>query len=340
MRRMRSLAALSSALLALTALGCGASAKHPVSPGGGGAGTPDAAIQAGLRTAANPGAAQFPSPQGRSVLALANGVATAAQANLGLSTSDITPGRNRLSFALVATDNHFIYGPTAVYVAPSAHAPAEGPYPAPIDSLITAPQFLSKTVAGDPLAIKGIYAATVGITKPGSWAALALTRTPAGIVAAVTRFVVRGTDQVPSVGQAPPRIHTPTLASVHGDVAAIDTRVPHDDMHAVDFASVIGRRPIVLLFATPQLCQTRVCGPVTDIELQMEHEFAGRAVFIHNEVYAQNDANKGLRPQLLAFRLQTDPWLFTFDRRGRIAARIEGAFGLNAARQAVRAALG
>jgi hypothetical protein len=61
--------------------------------------------------------------------------------------------------------------------------------------------------------------------------------------------------------------------------------------------------------------------------------------FIHNEIYVDNDPNKGLRPQLRAFGLETEPWLFTFDRRGRVAARLEGTFGIRAFRQAVRAAL-
>jgi hypothetical protein len=336
---MRLLVAAALVTFAVGTAGCGGGGKHATSTTAPprSQGTANAAIQQGLRRAANPLAAQFPAPNGRTLRALGN--SAIGQANFGLSTSVITPGSNRLAFGLIGSDNHFLYGPTAVYVAPSPDAPAQGPYVAPIDSMITAPRFESKTVANDPLAIKGIYASTVRVSKPGVWTALALTKTPRGMVGSVVQFAVRRKDAIPAVGQTPPRIHTPTVASVHGNLSAIDTRLPHDDMHRVDFAGVIGRRPVVLLFATPQLCQSRVCGPVTDIELQMEHEFAGKAVFIHNEVYAQNSVNKGLRPQLLAFRLRTEPWLFTFDRRGRIAARVEGAFGLNAFRAAVRAAL-
>jgi hypothetical protein len=67
-------------------------------------------------------------------------------------------------------------------------------------------------------------------------------------------------------------------------VATIDTRIPPDDMQRVDFATVLGRRPVALLFATPALCHSRVCGPVTDIMFQLEHEFGPRMTFIHNEV--------------------------------------------------------
>jgi hypothetical protein len=110
-------------------------------------------------------------------------------------------------------------------------------------------------------------------------------------------------------------------------------------MHEENFRDVLGERPVALLFSTPQLCQSRVCGPVTDIELQLESEYGERMTFIHQEVYVDNELEKGLRPPLRAFHLETEPWLFTFDRQGRVAARLEGSFGVNAFRRAVEAAL-
>ena len=53
----------------------------------------------------------------------------------------------------------------------------------------------------------------------------------------------------------------------------------------------------------------------------------------------KNQPTQGLRPQLKAFHLETEPWLFTVDRSGVIAARLEGAFGINEFRQAIEAAL-
>jgi hypothetical protein len=47
-----------------------------------------------------------------------------------------------------------------------------------------------------------------------------------------------------------------------------------------------------------------------------------------------------LRPQLKAFHLETEPWLFTIDRRGIIAARLEGAFGVDELTDALNAELG
>jgi hypothetical protein len=44
-------------------------------------------------------------------------------------------------------------------------------------------------------------------------------------------------------------------------------------------------------------------------------------------------------PPLRAYGLPSEPWLFTIDRRGRVAARLEGSFGIGELRQAIERAL-
>ena len=111
------------------------------------------------------------------------------------------------------------------------------------------------------------------------------------------------------------------------------------ELHEKSLKEVLGRQPVALLFATPQLCQSRVCGPVLDIELEMKAKYGEKMAFIHQEVYEDNQVDRGLRHPLLDFDLQTEPWLFTFDRTGRVAARLEGSFGIRAFEQAIEAAL-
>ena len=95
---------------------------------------------------------------------------------------------------------------------------------------------------------------------------------------------------MPGPGDPAPRIHTPTEADVGGDLAAIDTRLPPSSMHDADFADVVGKKPVVLLFATPQLCQSRVCGPVVDIAEQVEGRArGGRGVHPHGGLPRQQD---------------------------------------------------
>jgi hypothetical protein len=46
------------------------------------------------------------------------------------------------------------------------------------------------------------------------------------------------------------------------------------------------------------------------------------------EIYRDNDPGKALRPQVIAYRLQTEPWVFVIDRNGIVETRIEGAFSV------------
>jgi hypothetical protein len=129
----------------------------------------------------------------------------------------------------------------------------------------------------------------------------------------------------PDEGQQAVSVHTLTVHDVK-KVSAITTRVPPDtNLLQDDFAKVLGRKPVVLIFATPALCQSRVCGPVVDVAEQVKSAFGNRVAFIHQEIYKDNQPNKGLRPQLLKWRLESEPWTFVIDRSGRITARIEGA---------------
>jgi hypothetical protein len=82
-----------------------------------------------------------------------------------------------------------------------------------------------------------------------------------------------------------------------------------------------------------------VCGPVTDIELQLKAKHGDAMTFIHQEVYADNDPNKGLRPPLKAFNLKSEPWLFVVGPDGKVTARLEGSFGLKTFENAIKTAL-
>ena len=124
-------------------------------------------------------------------------------------------------------------------------------------------------------------------------------------------------------------IHTPTADDV-GEHQRDRHPVPPDDMHDVDFADVVGKKPVVLLFATPALCQSRVCGPVVDVAEQVKRDRPDDAAYIHMEIYNQNDPNKGAAPAgRCDFNLRTEPWLFVINSDGTISTRIEGAFSVD-----------
>jgi hypothetical protein len=260
------------------------------------------------------------------------------QAQFGAATGSFTPGKRRVAFALNTSSGAFIYAPTVMYIAKTPNSRAQGPFLAPADPMLVAPKYRSKQNAG-PGGIQAIYSANVPLPHAGTYPVLTMTELPSGLVGATGEVAVAKSSPIPDVGSKPPAIATDTLSSVHGDAALLTTRVPAEQMHSVALNQALGKRPVALLFSTPQLCISKVCGPVTDVAVSLQKQFGNRITFIHQEVYVNNEPTKGLRPQMKAFHLQTEPWLFTIDKHGVIAARLEGAFGVNELRQALEAAL-
>jgi hypothetical protein len=207
--------------------------------------------------------------------------------------------------------------------------------------LVTEGRYRSRQAAEESDPFAAVYQAQVPFDQKGAWAVLAVTRTGNTYVAAPAQVQVntKKADPIPDVGERAPKVRTDTLESVKGDEDLLDTRVPPSDMHQESFDAVVGKKPVALLFATPQLCQSRVCGPVTDVALQLKAEYGDRVEFIHQEVYVDNDPQKGLRPALDSFHLRTEPWLFVVDADGMITARLEGSFGLKAFEDALNTAL-
>jgi hypothetical protein len=322
---MRLVTLMLAAALAVVASSCG--------NGGGGSSS-----DVGATPPKVPSVTQFPKVRGRTMTELAATVQPGPV--LAPSVSLLVPGKNRFGFGLFDRQRKQITdAPGAIYIARGENSRAYGPYVARWESLEVKGHYLSKTVATDPDAAKTLYVADVPFRKPGKYVVLGLFRLDNRLVGAGTTInVVKGSN-VPKVGDPAPKIDTPTKASVGGDLSKIDTRDPHDDMHDVNFAAAYGKRPIVLLFATPALCQSRVCGPVVDIAEEVRHARKDDdTAWIHMEIYNNNQLNDGYRPQFLRYHLPGEPWLFTINRQGKVAAEIEGAFSADELEKAVDAA--
>jgi hypothetical protein len=331
----RGAALLAAALITAGMAGCGSdnstgNAKPPP-------GVSKSRFPALLADAASVTKADFEPAAGRKLSQIA--ALAKSQAQVGFASSVIEPGANRLAFGLIDSQNNFLYGRSAVYIARTQNSPARGPYIAPADTLVTKPAFRSQTAAGESDPIAAIYAAQVNFKKTGRQVVLVLSKTPQGVFGALAPVDVKNS-RLPKVGEPMPPVATETVADAGGVESKIDTRLPPAPaLHQKRLKDVLGKKPVVLLIATPLLCQSRVCGPVVDIELQMKAEFGDRVEFIHQEVYKNNEVAKGLRDPLLQLHLETEPWLFAIKRDGTIAARAEGSFGVNEFRKAVQAAL-
>jgi hypothetical protein len=219
--------------------------------------------------------------------------------------------------------------------------PAIGPFTAAVETLETDAAFRAQTTSNDPDSALAVYTAQINFPAEGEWRIAALINEGDKLTATLLPSANVGQfTQVPAVGDVPPRIHTPTAAEVGGDLSQLTTRVPPDTQNEADFAEVLGQKPVVLLFSTPQFCQSRVCGPVVDVAEQVKEQYGDEVEFIHMEIYNDNDPSKGVRPQVRAFNLPSEPWLFVMDGDGVITTALEGAFGVDELTRAVQEVAG
>lgn len=301
----------------------------------------------GISSHPAPPASEFPTAEG--TLADVFRRAGAESSLVVLPTQEVFDrGTDRYAFGVFTAGKEQVTdAKVALYFAHGADGRALGPYPARIESLATKPAFIAQTTGQDPAAAKVVYVTdSAPLAAKGEWRVLALVREGGKLAATLmpsavvghfvqaTRGFPKSTANPPDVGQRAPDVHTPTPAEVGGDLAKIDTRIPPDDMHE-DLATVLGRKPVVLVFATPQFCQSRICGPVVDEEEQVKQVYGDRVAFIHMEIYNENNPAKGVRPQVRAYRLPSEPWTFVIDRHGIVSARFEGALSVREMEAAV-----
>jgi len=312
-----------------------------------------------------PPADEFPSAEGRTLREVLKAADERFEGKVSAPAEVFYPGKNRYPFGVFDSEDRQIpAADVALYLAkvptpqPGAKSksgnrgqvsraqaqaldqPARGPFPASIESLATKPAFRSASTGGDPDAAAVVYSTELDLPSPGEWKVAAILKEDGELVGAqMPGLVVGQFRMIPRPGDKAPVIHTPTPRDVGGDPSKLTTRVPPGDQNKVDYAEALGKEPIVLLFATPEFCQSRVCGPVVDVAEQAQHEYGDQATFIHMEIYNDNDPAQGVRPQVRKFHLPTEPYLFTIDRYGVVADAVEGAFGLESMHEAVDKAI-
>ena len=275
---------------------------------------------------AAPDAASFPAPDDSSLEDMVADATPADDLVISPAGQVFTEGNNRFGFGVFTVEREQITdAEVALYAAPESSGEVRGPFPARAESLETEAAFTAENTAADPDAAKAVYVTELPLDEPGEWRLVALVDRDGELAAArLPSIIVRKADPIPGPGDPAPNVHTPTADEV-ASIEEIDTRIPPGTMHDEDLAEVIGKEPVVLLFATPALCQSRVCGPVVDIAEQVKRDRGDDAAFIHMEIYEDNKPPR-LRPQVEAYGLPTEPWLYVIDCDGRIDTRIEGAF--------------
>jgi hypothetical protein len=255
---------------------------------------------------------------------------------LSQGTSDYAVGRVRVTFLVIDSRAKPVSRPRAqVWVGRS------------LDSrplLTTEARLEPIGIPGKSEAASGgvtrIYVAHFRIAQPGTYTVVA---EPQGArIQGLANIKVAKHPQAPAVGAKAIPSRTPTLASAHGDLAALTTASPPDrSLLRYSVAdSLAGHVPFVLVFATPKFCTSRTCGPVVDVAEAVQKRFAGTQVrFIHVEIYKDNNPSLGFNRWVGEWRLPSEPWVFLVGGDGRIKARFEGSVSLAELTAAVRADL-
>ena len=247
-------------------------------------------------------------------------------------TENHEPGNVRVSFLVVDSKGRVVTLPTAkVFVANSLDAQPFLETEGKLERI--------GVPGGDQADATHIYVAHLKLPRPGKFWMLAEPEGGSEKVQALGNVVVVKHDSAPDVGDSAIASDTPTLASAGGDAASITTRTPPDEslLQYSVADSLNANVPFVVTFATPKFCSSRTCGPVVDVEEEVQHRLEGENVrFIHVEVYEDNDPAKGYNQWMQEWKLQTEPWTFLVDANGKIVERFEGTVSVNELETAVR----
>jgi hypothetical protein len=198
----------------------------------------------------------------------------------------------------------------------------------------------------------GFYVAYPTFDKPGNWGVEIQVQLPGQAKPSTSkqRLEVKPSSNVPTVGQPAISTRTLTVKDVP-DLAQLSSGAnPDPAMYQISLDQALKNgKPTALLFATPAFCRTATCGPSLDVMQGLQKTYGDKVNFIHVEVYkypfsdsvqAQEqaaataakekrdltpaEANTGLADAMVAWHLQSEPWLFLIDARGTVAARFEG----------------
>jgi hypothetical protein len=170
----------------------------------------------------------------------------------------------------------------------------------------------------------GLYVTEIGFDEAGTYELVAVEGDRYGTAA--VPVVTPEQSKAPVPGQTAVVVATPTETDDLG-YDSICTQDPPCGMHEVSLETALADgKPVMLIFATPEFCQTVVCGPaVGTVDKVRQDGDWGDTVWIHTEIYSHYDANNPeLGKPVKEWNLPTEPWLFSINSDGEIVDRLDG----------------
>jgi hypothetical protein len=250
-----------------------------------------------------------------------------------MGSSDFAVGENRVVFLIVRENGALVQSPTATvrYAAGDGEPQTAN---AVLESLGAKEQGGGQEKPGQ-FDVTQVYVAHLQTPAGGRYWFVA---DPAGeSIQAVGTLDVAARSRTPELGSKAPVSDNPTLTDA--PAKEITTADPPDtELLRYSVAdSLEAHAPFVVVFATPEFCVSRVCGPTVKVVQKVAHEFGSSGLrFIHVEIYTDNDPKKGYNKWVREWRLPTEPWVFLVDAAGKIRGKFEGAVSVDELEQAVR----
>ncbi len=263
---------------------------------------------------------------------------------------DLTPGENRLVFGFtdekgrLLTDKDITDVSIVVYDL-NGQEPRAVETVQEVQYLRTGWREISKAhyYQNPNVLMDGFFKAYVWFSHAGTWGLEFVVHRPGrNPFSQRVRLHVLSEGLTPAIGAPAPRSRNLTLKDVKGDLSKLDSdpRLNDVEMHRVSIADALeAGRPTVVLFSTPDFCESRMCLPNTEIVYSLYPKYGDRVAFIHVEIYKdfekyQEQVLKGelerepgdlkLRDTVKEWGLQNDPYLFVIDRQGQIFAKFFG----------------
>lgn len=245
---------------------------------------------------------------------------TAGQLTAILPATDLAVGPNqRFMVVLLGPDNRIVSDATVDL----AFFKVTGPEQAQLRG--RAPTQYREAPGADG---RGAYVARAEFDEPGQWGVAAQVLQPGQPPTELRlNFEVKDKSSTPGRGEVVPPSQTLT-GTTPGEIERFSSARPADPkLYRLSVADALReRRPLVVLFATPGFCTSRLCGPSLEVLQTLQAEFDGLANFIHVEIYKDGRPND--RFELVAavneWGLTSEPWLFVVGADGRLADKFEG----------------
>ena len=258
---------------------------------------------------------------------------TGAEVTAVQASSELAVGRNRFAVGLIDARNQPITTGRAVFEFFKLRT--DGTAEKRSDAAATF------RMVGNPS--KGIWVSQTEFNEAGPWGAQVSHEPASNEAARVARmnFEVKQDFSAPGYDEPAPRSVTQTVADVDGDVSRLCSNRPPCALHAIsiDAALQAGDKPLVVVFATPALCTSAVCGPELESVLQLHTTYAERANFVHVEIYEYPFDGQRVLGTVGEWRLPSEPWTFVIDKGGIVRDRFEGSAPAEEVEPALRAVL-